>query len=64
MIKDFESKNDKEDSNISNIKRKNSRRTTKYIKSDILKKYNYLEQNSLKVIHWKTIEVIKINNNI
>ena len=35
---------------------------TIYIKADILKKYNHLNQNSMKVIHWKSNDTIKENN--
>ena len=66
LIQEYESKIDKEDSNInSNIKHKNSKRNKKYIKSDIMKKFtNYLEKNQNKVIHWKIEEKIKFNNNL
>ena len=68
FIKDLESKagkdKEKEESHISQTKNKNTRkRVTRFIKLDILKKYNYLEQNSVKVIHWKTYEIVKINDN-
>ena len=64
MINEFELRNEKEESNISNTKKKSrkSRRMTIYIKTDILKKYNYLNQNSMKVIHWKSNDTIKENN--
>ena len=66
LIKEFETKveKEKEESHIGQVKNRNSRqRNTRYIKSDILKKYNYLEPNSVKVIHWKTNEISKTNNN-
>ena len=65
MINEFQLKNEKEESNISQVKNRNSRRTTRFIKSDIfLKKYNYLGQNTSKIIHWKTDEIIKENNDL
>ena len=62
LINEFEIKNEKETSNIKNNSR-SSKRITRYIKSDILKKYNYLGQNSIRIIHWKTYETVKGNNN-
>ena len=67
LIKEFETRaeKEKEESHVSQVKNRNlKRRKTKYIKSDILKKNNYLEPNSVKVIHWKTNEITKSNNNI
>ena len=65
MINEFKSKNEKEESNISQVKNRDSRRTTRFIKSDFfLKKYNYLGQNTSKIIHWKTDEIIKENNDL
>ena len=62
LIKEFESKVGKEKEREESKNKNSRKRITSFIKSDILKKYNYLEKNSVKVIHWKTIEVIKINN--
>ena len=64
LINELELRNDKEESNISNTrtKKRNSRRITRYIKSDILKKYNYLGNNNIRVIHWKTGEIGDNNN--
>ena len=61
LINEFELKDKKEISNINNNK-SNSKRKINYIKSDILKKYNYSGQNSVFVIHWKANETIRGNN--
>ena len=58
----FESKNDEEESNISNRKNKN-RRQSKYEKQENTKKYyNYLLKNTIKVIHWKNQDVSENSN--
>ena len=65
LINEFQSKNEKEESNVNQMKNRNSRRTTRFIKSDIfLKKYNYLGQNTSKIIHWKTNEIINEKNDL
>ena len=64
LMNEFELRNDKEESNISNTRKtsRNSKRITRYIKSDILKKYNYMGNNIIRVIHWKTNEIGDNNN--
>ena len=63
LISEFEARNEREESNISNSRKnkRNSKRITRYMKLDILKKYNYLGNNIIKVIHWKTSEIMDIN---
>jgi len=53
IISEIQLKLEKEESNINNKRNRNSRRKTKFLQSEILKKYNYLENNSIKVIHWQ-----------
>ena len=65
LISELETRIEKEESNISIRKSPNPKRNTKNIKSEILKKNKYLENNCEKIIHWKTNEIIeKINLNV
>ena len=62
LISEIETKIEKEESNISIRKSPNLKRNTKNIKSEILKKYNYLENSSEKIIHWKENDIIDKKN--
>ena len=62
FMAELESKNEREESNINNKKNQNLKRKTRYIKSDILRKYNYLGNNLIKVIHWRINGIIDFNN--
>ena len=53
IFNEFELNHQKEEDNISNIKYQSEIKKTKYIRTDILKRYNYLENNTIKIIHWK-----------
>ena len=62
IISELELKIEKEESNINNKKNRLSRRKTKYFQSEILKKYNYIGNNSIKLIHWKNTDFVENNS--
>ena len=67
IIKEFELNQPKEESNINNMKNHNTKRKSRYIRTDILKKYNYLENNTIKIIHWRPngiLNSLNLKNNI